>query len=322
MPKKPYAECTMCSSQTSTYSSASEALQHLHTAHFECPLGEKGHIRTKHRPYDDPCYAYIKSAGNPPEATSNSTEMTREFVDRLSDISGHLNKLHWLVATNPRDNPQRRQGGATVGPPLPPQLPRSLVYAFDELVACYVLHAKSLSLENRAVLVAGQCRKENQWEDYPIAQQLFHRSERIRDRWRDTRGRVKEHLQQARRDIILSRGEPDSAGNNNEEALGTRAMDTTSLVRALNASVLNGTFSMPLSLRRAEGAASNTRSTNPSPKDSKWDVIGIYTEYSKRLRAEAARRPRRRLFLDIHALEDELMALHDLLSSASDRIGL
>jgi hypothetical protein len=49
-------------------------------------------------------------------------------------------------------------------------------------------------------------------------------------------------------------------------------------------------------------------------------VVGIYKEYSRRLHAEAARRPRRRLFVDIHAFKDELAALHGLLYADVGRI--
>jgi hypothetical protein len=48
--------------------------------------------------------------------------------------------------------------------------------------------------------------------------------------------------------------------------------------------------------------------------------MGVYREYSNRLHSEAARRPRRRLFVDIQALEDELTALRNLLKNHIDYI--
>jgi hypothetical protein len=317
--RKPYGECTACSSKRRTYSSAYEALQHLHTTHFECPFGQSATSEAKDRPAsDDPCYAYIKPAVEKPEFTSDIMVKTKELIDNLSEISENLNKLHWLVATNSRDNLQRRRRrwGATTGPPLPPPLPRSLVYTFDELVACYVLHAKSISLENRApVGFKGDM-------DLDKIHDLYFRGAKIRDRGRRTLALVKDYLQQARRDIILSRAEPGLVDGNEEEALGTMAFDPTSLVRALSVSVLYNTLSMPLPRRRAKGAAGSTTTPPPGSEDAQWDVIGIYKEYSKRLHAEAARRPRRRLFVDIRAFVDELMALRGLLNVDLSRVSM
>jgi hypothetical protein len=127
------------------------------------------------------------------------------------------------------------------------------VYAFDELVACYMLHAKRISLENRAALVG----LRGDADDNDKISGLFLRRDKICDRGRRARARVKDYLQQARRDIILSRGEPGGLADGNEEgeALGTMAFDTTSLARALSVSVLYGTFSAPLPRRRAKGPA-------------------------------------------------------------------
>ena len=303
--RKPYGECTACSSQRSAYSSAYEALQHIHTSHFECAFSQDVTGEAKDRPYDDPCYAYIKPAVETPEFASDIMETTRELIDDLSDISGNLNKLHWLVATNSRDNQQRRgrRRATTTGPPLPPPLPRNLVYAFDELVVYYMLHAKRISLENRAALIG----LRGDVDDNDKISNLFHRCAKICDRGRRTRARVKDYLQQAGRDIVLSRAVPGFADGNEEEALGTMAFDTTSLVRALSVSVLYSTFSVPLPRRRAKGPRGS--------EDAQWDVVGIYKDYSKRLHAEASRRPRRRLFVEIHAFQDELMALGSLLSA-------
>ena len=78
----------------------------------------------------------------------------------------------------------------------------------------------------------------------------------------------------------------------------------------LTVSVLENTSAMSLTRR-----TSHTNGTAGSD-DSKWDVIGVYKEYNNQLHAEAARRSRRRLFLTIHALEDELKALRSLLYAA------
>lgn len=309
--KKPYAGCTACSTATK-YPSASTALQHLHTVHLECPLGEPAAGKTKDRPHDDPCYAYIKSLTNTHSGEPEIENIAKEFINHLSDFSGNLNKIQWLVATN-SDNPHRPRSG-----PKLPQLPRSLVYAFDELVSYYILQAKRLSLQNRGIGLSTRNNTEHE------SLQALNRSERLALRCRDIRARLQGYLQQARRDVILSRGAGhggvSGAGGGDDAdtaALGVQAFDTTSFMRALARSALDTTLSASLPPRKSAGTDYRVRPGRLKVgKDIRaWDVIGMYSEYSKALHVEAARRPRRRLFLDIHALEDELAALEELLDS-------
>jgi len=314
--KKPYAGCTACCSPSRNYPSASEALEHLHTVHLECPLGESSAGRTKDKPHDDPCYAYIKSLAPTNSIEPEIAKIAKEFLDHLSDFSGHLNKIQWLVATNSRDSVQRRRPGFNLprpptGAALQPQLPRSLVYAFDELVAYYILQAKRLSLENRAIgLNARDAVRESV--------QALERSERLARRCRDTRTRVQGYLQQARRDVILSRGGHGATGEDDlDTALGVQAFDTTSFMRAFVRSAPEVTFSAPLGQKKKAASTAARVGSGRVPagpaQEPAWDVVGMYSEYSKQLHVEAARRPRRRLFLDIHALEDELEALEEIL---------
>ncbi|GAB1318623.1 hypothetical protein MFIFM68171_08833 [Madurella fahalii] len=327
--KRPYAGCTACSMATK-YPSASAALQHLHTVHFECPLGEPAAGKTKDRPHDDPCYAYIKSLTDTHSNAPEIENIAKEFISHLSDFSGSLNKIQWLIATNSQDNPHRRRSGPNLPQPptkptIRPQLPRSLVYAFDELVSYYILQAKRLSLQNRGIGLSARNNADLE------SLQALNRSERLALRCSDIRARLQGYLQQARRDVILSRGAghggASGAGGDDDTdtaALGVQAFDTTSFMRALVRSALDTTFSAPLPPKRTAGTGA---SVGPGRlKVGKhiqvWDVVGMYSEYSKHLHVEAARRPRRRLFLDIHALEDELAALEALLDVNLDWINL
>jgi hypothetical protein len=315
--KKSYRECTTCSSpDDNKYPSASKALEHLHTVHFECSDVEKGAARAEQRPFDDPCYAYVRPLEDTPELESEIAATTKDFVDGLADVSGKLNKLHWLVATNSRDRQRQRRGGATRqsaspqppenGPTLPP-LPRSLVYLFEELVIYYVLQAKRLSLENRAVAVA--------LHDESQGRQFYARSARLHERCSDKRSQLQEQMKQGRRDIILARGNPKAHGDPNA-ALGTMAFDTTSFLRVLPLSIADCSFAM-----RIPRGSSDRGKYLAGSEDPWWDVMGLYEERSKRLHNEAARRPRRRLLLDIQAFQDELDAFKSLLGSAGTSIG-
>jgi hypothetical protein len=302
--KKPYTGCTDCCSPATKYLSAEGALQHLHTVHFECPLGESATGRTNNRPHDDPCYAYIKSLADTHSNEPDIEKIAKEFIDHLSDFSGSLSQIQWLVATNSPDNAQRRRPGPNLhqrpNEAAPqPQLPRSLVYAFDELVAYYVLQAKRLSLQNREVGLNMRNPVRESWQA----------QKRIETQSFRCHGRVLHYLQQARRDVILSWG-----GGDTDTALGVQTFDTTSFVRALTLSALHTSFLVPLAQKAATAARVGSKWAPANPQHPAWDVVGIYSEYSKQLHLQAARRPRRRLFLEIHALEDELEALKGLLN--------
>lgn len=62
-------------------------------------------------------------------------------------------------------------------------------------------------------------------------------------------------------------------------------------------------------------ASDGTVLTNP-----KLDLLAMYSEYCQQLRSEAARRPRRRLFLNIAALLDELYLLSGLLDESLEEV--
>lgn len=295
MVKKPHAGCTACRSPATKYPSASAALEHLHAEHLECSFGESPAGRTQDRPHDDPCYAYIKSLADTHANEPEIERIANEFIDHLSDFSGSLSKIQWLVATNlPRSSPRGRTGLHSYQPPTAatrqPQLHRSLVHAFDDIVAYYILQAKRISLQNRGIGL-------NMRDKVQESLQALARSTSLGFHCRDARAHVQSYLQQARRDVILSRG-----GNDTDTALGVQAFDRTSFVRALVLSAVDTTFSAPLVQKKPRG-----------PQGPEWEVLGMYSEYNKRLHVEAARRPRRRLFLEIHALEDELESLEELL---------
>ncbi|KAK4033784.1 hypothetical protein C8A01DRAFT_39754 [Parachaetomium inaequale] len=304
--KVPYAGCTACSRATK-YSSASGALQHLHAEHFECPFGASAAVGAQAWAHDDPCYAYMESAADTHLIEPEIENIAKEFIGHISDFLSGLNRIQWLVARNSQGSAQRRRLVLNVHqpPPSAPPLPRSLVYAFDELVAYYLLQVKRLSLQNRAIGLGMRNNAEQE------SLHALNRSTRMAFRCRDIRGRVLGYLQQAHRDVILAgsgRGGPDGDGDDADTALGVQAFGSTSLVRVLVMSALHTSFSAPLAQKEAAAAArvGSSKARLAGPQDPAWDMVGVYSQYSKHLHEQAARRPRRRLFLDIHAVEDEL----------------
>jgi hypothetical protein len=190
MAKKLYARCATSCSPATKYPSAFEALEHLHTEHFDCPLGELAAGRTKDKLHDDPCYAYIEALSGTPSNEAEINSIANEFINHISDFSGTLNKIQWLIATNSPGTAERRRPGPHSRQPPQPQLPRSLVNAFDGLVAYYTLQAKRLSLQNRGIGLNAR----NAVED---SSQALARSASLAIHCRNARDRVQGYLQQA-----------------------------------------------------------------------------------------------------------------------------
>lgn len=250
---------------------------------------------------------------------SEVESIAKEFIGHISDFLSGLNKVQWLVARNSQRNAQKRRMGPNAhhqALPAAPPLPRSLVYAFEELVGYYVLQAKRLSLQNRGIGL-GMRNAEHE-----SGHALF-RSERLAFRCREMRGRVLDYLQQAQRDVILARSRHWGPDNDDADtALGVQAFDTTSFVRVFTISAFGTSVSAPLVRKEVATTArlGSSKARLAAQEDTAWDVVGMYSQYSKHLHEQAARRPRRRLFLDIHAFEDELEALTRLLKENLDQI--
>lgn len=120
---------------------------------------------------------------------------------------------------------------------------------------------------------------------------------------------VYRHLEQAEHDICTI---PVifAPGDDPTPALGIGDFYSYAFQRAVLASTLRTSISMPPSK-----ASDGTVLTNP-----KLDLLAMYSEYCQQLRSEAARRPRRRLFLNIAALLDELYLLSGLLDESLEEV--
>jgi len=299
---KSYANCDACSSQHKKYDSASEALKHLHSVHFDCSFTDKTEAKTQHRYHDDPCSAWLSTGGRGGGKKTTAMLVSEEFLSTLLEITGKLNELQWLVATSSRR--RRRPGHIPAEDMAPsqnkhdPRLPRSLVYTFESIVEYYVLFAKQLSLANRV----SSLKRHSQPNSY-----LNDRAERMVAHCHKANKQIQQHVQEAKKDIILSK--QDSKMDDIDATLGTRNVDAVFLSSVLSGTLLARSFAHPLLSAKCKARRSKgVQGTGVS------DIVGIYKEYNTRLRIEAARRPRRRVILGIHALLDELGALHHRIS--------
>lgn len=108
----------------------------------------------KHTPADDPCFAFLENPSYhlSPEVDTTNFDKANDLLRDLVEFDDKLTTLHHLVAI-PR-TPNSWQS-VTDKPCWPPQLPRGLVYAFEELVSYLLVTMDSMSVYNRAIYQCG-----------------------------------------------------------------------------------------------------------------------------------------------------------------------
>ncbi|KAI1408535.1 hypothetical protein F5Y13DRAFT_204710 [Hypoxylon sp. FL1857] len=159
-------------------------------------------------------------------------------------------------------------------------LPEGVYYAFQEILSMYILTSRQLSHINR--LDALQSDNEKL--------QVGSYWRKIRSFESDAQtafANACEHLENSKADIILS------GTIRSPDTLGIESVGPHFLAAALAANLQN----------------------RPLFPDTDTDAVQIYHEYTSRLRYQAYRRPRRRVFLEIHRLQEDLEALQNVVSS-------
>lgn len=163
-----------------------------------------------------------------------------------------------------------------------PQLPTNIVLAFEQIMAMYMIHAHRLSLNNARATYKSQSGALSQKID-----ELVVRGDMAKRK-------VIDHLTEAKKDIILLRGTSRQIDSLSVEAVGAEFLVLNLITNLQNRSLVN----------------------KPAPNTAdKVDFVELYQRYTSSLRFQANRRPKKRVFLDIHGLEEELDALHSMLES-------
>ncbi|KAK2035640.1 hypothetical protein LX32DRAFT_577072, partial [Colletotrichum zoysiae] len=161
-----------------------------------------------------------------------------------------------------------------------PHLPTSLVAAFEGILGWFVLKAKELSWMNRFAAESGSLYSGN-------AERRLHR---LKEAGGLTSRRVREHLVRAKEDIIM---------------LGTTRGDSERIIIA----PIGPEF-------LAACLMSSLQNSVPAPgAERKLDLVAHYRSRTSRLWFDTNRKPERRAFVAIHALEEELEALRVVVAS-------
>ena len=162
------------------------------------------------------------------------------------------------------------------------QLPSNVVLAFEQIMAMYMILAHRLSLNN-----AKETYKSQGWAIGEKIDELIWRGDLAHRQ-------VLDHLMEAKKDIILLRGTSRQIDSLSVEAVGAEFVVLSLMTDLQNRSILN----------------------TPTPYASrKGDFVDLYQRYTSSLRFQANRRPKKRVFLDIHGLEEELDALQAMLKA-------
>ncbi|KAG6353490.1 hypothetical protein INS49_005671 [Diaporthe citri] len=268
--KENFADCEACR-KNQVYNSPSDAVKHIHEVHFDCTTAEY-----EDRLHDDPCSVWIKEAAATLDQNAAMIQEAQDLMEFLSSVSGMLNQIQWLVASTAKGVQNQTSR---------PQLPRSLVHAFDALLSYYIFTAKQFSLINRSLRPTEKPRASTDL--------LGVRLQRVKRRCRKVSLDVTDLLTNAKKDILLQ-----GTRDQDEDALGLRAVSAEFLMAALVTTVQNRNINLP--------DAGGQRSS---------DVIDMYKKYNSQIHFEANRRPQRRVFIAIHELEEELRALGRVLES-------
>ncbi|KAL7801053.1 hypothetical protein V8C43DRAFT_326182 [Trichoderma afarasin] len=259
------------------YQSAKDALDHLHEKHIDCQHGGS------ERPYDDPCYVWLHRIWHDGYPIRSSRDgllgIMEDFIEELSYISDYVRELHNMTA---------RDSSASDAVSTPP-LSGNITHAFQQIVKMFVFRSKQLSLVNRRRdLISG-----SSLENFPLIQRIDRKIEELLSLEMDANERIIDLLESAKKDIFLS-----GIGSHSEmlEAESVR-------VQFLALAFMSG-IQRPL-LQPSFMGRSYVKDT----------LLQLYKEYTSRLHFQANNRPRKRVFLDIHGLEEELQALDKLVDS-------
>ncbi|OTA06136.1 hypothetical protein A9Z42_0068720 [Trichoderma parareesei] len=247
------------------------------------------HIHAKHmecphsesgRPYDDPCYAWLHRIwhdGYPMRSSQDGLlGIVEDFIEELSDVSMYVRELLNLTA---------RDSSTADTPPLT----INTIHIFQQIVKIFVFRSKQLSLINRRRSIAAEDSSGNT----RLIQRIDRKIEELLSLEIDANDRIIDLSESAKKDIFMS-----GIGSASEVP-----QSETVRVQFL-ALALMSCYQRPL-LQSLYAGSSYAKDT----------LLQLYRDYTSRLHFQANNRPRKRVFLDIHGLDEELQALDKLLGS-------
>lgn len=238
------------------------------------------HHRGK-RPYDDPCYSWLHRIWHSHYPVRNERNGLLQDVQEFErELSELALRMNELHAmvTSKEDD---SMGDLAIRPPLP----KHIFYAFQKIVQVFVLRSKRLSLMTRIKTSSGIDLSEI--SDKINELQRFEKT--AKDRMLDL-------LDYAKRDIFLSGNTSSGIERPQPQSVGAEFLALAFICKGHN-------------------LLFETKASNPRRHD---NALNLYKRYTSELHFQANQRPKKRVFLDIRDLEEELEALDNLLSQQKD----
>lgn len=202
-----------------------------------------------------------------------------DFIEELSYISNYVRELQNMTAKD------SSAGDEVSTPPLS----MNITHAFQQIVKMFVFRSKQMSLRNRQRILSSGSSLGN----FPLIQRIDRKIDELVLLEMNASERIIGRLESAKKDIFLSGIESHS------EMLEAE----TVRVQFLALAFMSG-MQRPL-LQPSVMSRSYVKDT----------LLQLYKDYTSRLHFQANNRPQKRVFLDIHGLEEELQAWDKLVDS-------
>ncbi|KEY73195.1 hypothetical protein S7711_04161 [Stachybotrys chartarum IBT 7711] len=280
-----FDQCSSCTS-SHPYDTSWEALSHIHQFHTDCP----GPSRYKHA-FDDPCSVWLRTKYQSCNSSRYIevakiiqvfTKNMREFCRQATDLQLAVASVHTTSS---------KSASASDSNPF---LPSALVHAFENILLAFVIQGKHLSLVNEWVVT--DIRSQNKTTRAPrgfgnrtSSSGFGAKVDNMIRSGAECITRACQCIDQTRVDITL---------------LGSRT--TTGSSVSLDSVGVEFLVAVLIGHIQHQGINAESR---PAA------LVELYQQYTARLHFEANRKPRRKVFLDIQILQEELDALRNVLES-------
>ncbi|KAI0897390.1 hypothetical protein F4806DRAFT_398504 [Annulohypoxylon nitens] len=232
-------------------------------------------VRKSKRPHDDPCSVWLRLLDNSQVSWTQSTVVVHAIDSFIEMLTNVKDLAMELHYLVATTSYQSKESG------FRPFLPSNVFYAFQEVLIIYFCTSRQLSYINGLESLQPGPRKLH-------AQPYWRKIRSLEIDARTAFRRACEFLGNSKEDIIRSGVAPQSP-----DTLGIESVGPHFLAAALAINLQN----------------------RPLVPDTDTDVFQIYREFTTKLRYQIYRRPRRRIFLDIHRLQEDLEALQYVVAS-------
>ncbi|KAI1087686.1 hypothetical protein F5B19DRAFT_497148 [Rostrohypoxylon terebratum] len=227
------------------------------------------------RPYDDPCFVWLRQSNNT-QANWTQNKNIMNAVNQFIELLTNVKGLAMELHYLVATTSHQSTESQ-----FRPFLPSGVFYAFQEIISIYFLTSRQLSYINGLDSIQSSFEKS---QTGPYWRKIKSLESDAQAAFVKACGL----LENSKEDIILS-----GITTQSSDTLGIESVGSHFLVAAIAVNLQN----------------------RPMFPNRDTNVLQVYHEYTSKLRYQTYRRPRRRVFLEIHRLQEDLEALHNVVLS-------